>query len=273
MARRPPLTQAWQALVAELDRWAAMGRMASLWWRDDDAAAPGPLLDTLLALGQGVAVPALAVVPDPHDRAADLAGLAAALPPDVPVLQHGARHQDRAPGGEKKCEFPTTVAAETIRRDIADGAARLHAAFGGRLHRVFVPPWNRLPDRTHTVLADLGFGALSAFAGRPDRPRTARFAGIDRVDTHVDITDWHRSGGPVTHETDAILAGLTAWLGRSRAARDPSVSVAIGLLTHHLVLDDEGARFIERLVSTVAAHPGGRWTNPTQSYGRWEAAA
>ncbi|MDA0702442.1 MAG: polysaccharide deacetylase, partial [Proteobacteria bacterium] len=38
----------WHAFSQELDRWAADGRRATFWWRDDDARAPGPALDALL---------------------------------------------------------------------------------------------------------------------------------------------------------------------------------------------------------------------------------
>ncbi|MEK9660397.1 MAG: hypothetical protein VW644_01455, partial [Alphaproteobacteria bacterium] len=40
----------WDALAAELDVWAAAGRTATLWWRDDDADAASPALERLLAL-------------------------------------------------------------------------------------------------------------------------------------------------------------------------------------------------------------------------------
>ena len=36
-------------LSRELARWRAAGRRARLWWRDDDARAPGPELERLLA--------------------------------------------------------------------------------------------------------------------------------------------------------------------------------------------------------------------------------
>ena len=40
----------WAALKSEFDAWAQEGRQATLWWRDDDATAPGPKLDTLLEI-------------------------------------------------------------------------------------------------------------------------------------------------------------------------------------------------------------------------------
>ena len=33
---------AWAKLTVEFDAWAAAGRTASLFWRDDDATRPGP---------------------------------------------------------------------------------------------------------------------------------------------------------------------------------------------------------------------------------------
>ena len=40
----------WAALDAELDLWAAAGRVAGGWWRDDDAVAPTPALESLLTI-------------------------------------------------------------------------------------------------------------------------------------------------------------------------------------------------------------------------------
>ena len=54
----------WSDLTDELDAWRAEGRIASLWWRDDDAVAPAPALDRLAGLAgeHGVTV-GLAVIP------------------------------------------------------------------------------------------------------------------------------------------------------------------------------------------------------------------
>ena len=54
----------WQQLSAELDQWQASGRVATLWWRDDDAAAVTPALERLLVLQRDRGVPlALAAIP------------------------------------------------------------------------------------------------------------------------------------------------------------------------------------------------------------------
>ena len=38
------LKQAWLGVESELGHWQRAGRVATLWWRDDDAAAPTPAL-------------------------------------------------------------------------------------------------------------------------------------------------------------------------------------------------------------------------------------
>src|SRR3954471_6826472 len=90
-AIRPPAAD-WPELVSELDCWGEAGRIAKLWWRDDDAVAATPELAALLRLA-GATPMALAVIP-----ALATADLAASLR-DVPcsaVLQHGWRHVNRA---------------------------------------------------------------------------------------------------------------------------------------------------------------------------------
>src|SRR5271155_5313241 len=93
----------WPDLAEELEHWGEAGRVATLWWRDDDAAVASAQLDRLLALAHGVPI-ALAVIP----ALADI-GLAARLTPPagsaVAVLQHGWYHTNHA-DGRRKSEFP-----------------------------------------------------------------------------------------------------------------------------------------------------------------------
>ena len=52
----------WPDLMAEFDRWEEAGRVATLWWRDDDAVMPTARLGRLLSIASGVPV-SLAVIP------------------------------------------------------------------------------------------------------------------------------------------------------------------------------------------------------------------
>ena len=91
--------QAWQWLRHELDRWAEQNRQAAFWWRDDDAVAPTPALERLLALHHRQGVPlALATIPKGADSAlADRLE----LHPGIAVLQHGYAHENHAGEGER----------------------------------------------------------------------------------------------------------------------------------------------------------------------------
>src|SRR5690348_451640 len=151
-----PAAADWPDLIAELDRWDAAGRVASLWWRDDDAATATPELAKLRSLARGTPL-ALAVIP-----ALATADLAEALrdAQSIRVLQHGWRHENRATAG-KKCEYPAGLPASIVAAEVGAGRKRLAALFGERAMPVFVPPWNRIAPELLPVLAAAGMAALS----------------------------------------------------------------------------------------------------------------
>ncbi len=90
-------TAEWPDLIDEFDRWAAAGRVATLWWRDDDATAATRELDAFLGVARDVPV-ALAVIPAlaRPDLVAELRG-----EPRIRVLQHGWEHRNRADPAKK----------------------------------------------------------------------------------------------------------------------------------------------------------------------------
>jgi hypothetical protein len=72
--------------------------------------------------------------------------------------------------------------------------------------------------------------------------------GLLQVNTHVDLVDWRGSRGFVGEER--ALAGLTDGLRQRRLEKsDPRGGTAepIGLLSHHLVMDEPGWGFLARL--------------------------
>jgi hypothetical protein len=241
----------WEALARELDSWQAAGRRASLWWRDDDAVESTPALERLLAIAGSWRVPlALATVP-----LLAQASLVAALrdAPGVAALPHGFRHLNHSPAGVKSGELGPARALDVNLREVDLGWRRLETLFGGRALPVLVPPWNRIDAALVPHLPALGFRGLSAWGAR-----AAAWAapGLWQVNTHLDIIDWRGGRGFVGEaKALAVLVGHLAARRRNEVdADEPS-----GLLTHHLVHDAAGWRFIETLFARMAEHPAARW--------------
>jgi hypothetical protein len=237
----------WFDLVAELDRWEEAGQVARLWWRDDDAVASTPQLDRLLALANGAPL-SLAVIPAAaRDDLAD----ALARFPHATVLHHGWRHADHAVGG-KKSEYPAERHAVDVADELDEGRRRLRAVFGARALPVFVPPWNRFAERFVPLLAEAGLTTLSQMAPR----KGGLPAGIAVIDVHVDVVAWHEGRGFVG---DAVaLRRLAAALRRERESVGRG---AVGLLTHHLIMDGATEDFLGRLGEVIAAHPAAWWAD------------
>lgn len=241
----------WDALERELDSWAAGGRQATLWWRDDDAVAPGPALDRLLHIAAQHGMPlSLAVVPKPATM--ELGARLAAAGGRIAVLQHGFAHRNHAAAGEKKAELGAQRPVEAVLGELREGAALLRARFPGAALPVLVPPWNRIATPVVAGLRAAGFAGLSTY-----HPRAARAAapGVLQVNTHVDIVDWRGSRGFVGA---AALELMTAHLAARREGR-ADADEPTGLLTHHLVHDEACWSFLAALADRLAGRPSAVW--------------
>jgi hypothetical protein len=240
----------WRDLAEEFDRWGEAGRVAELWWRDDDAVAATPQLDRLVRLAGATPI-GLAVIP-----ALARPDLAAALhgAPRVAVLQHGWQHANRAESG-KKSEYPEGRSAAVVEVEIRAGRSRLEAMFGSRALPIFVPPWNRFAAEFLPLLAASGMRRLSTMARGPG---ITPAAGPGALDVHVDLTDWR--GG---RDFVGVVAALGRLIGHLRARRlGPGDDAGpIGVLTHHRIMDDPTAMFLERLVALTTGHAAVRWTS------------
>ena len=247
---------AWRAFTAELDRWAAAGRTATFWWRDDDAADATPALGALLRRAEGRAL-ALATIP--AKATAALAAALAEAPPTVDVLPHGLAHANHAPAGEKKAEFGAHRALDTQRAEIGAGWARLQAIAGARARPVFVPPWNRIDPALADRVGEAGLAAVSLYG--PRRPGSAGRV----LNTHVDIIDWRGTRGFVGEP--AALAAATRHLAARRTAGegvDPTEPT--GLLTHHLDHDADCWAFIDAFLAATEAHPAAALVPAARDY-------
>jgi hypothetical protein len=243
-------TAEWPDLVDELDRCGMAGRVATRWWRDDDAVTATPQLGTLLNLAGDLSV-ALAVIP-----ALARPELADALSgtPGVGVLQHGWQHRNRAVHG-KKSEYPEGRPAALVAAEIGAGRARLKALFGPRAFPVLVPPWNRIAREFLPLLSANGLAGLSTMVS----PSGAMVPpGLTVIDVHVDLVAWRGNRGFIGE--GSALGSLVEHLRTSRSG-DPGATQPIGILTHHLIMDGATAAFLDRLFAVTRAHAACRWAN------------
>ena len=235
----------WTEFDDEVARWRDAGHEAQLWWRDDDAVDVGPALDRLLQVHRATAAPlALAVVP-----AQATAALAARLADEamIDVLQHGYAHVNHAGSTEKKTELGLQRPAMFVLGDLGTGWMALERLFGRKALPVLVPPWNRIAPPLVPTLPEIGFRGLSTFGPRT-RPEPVR--GLKQVNTHADLIDWRGSRGFVG--TASALDTLVRALAAARIKdREP-----VGVLSHHLAMDEGAWDFLMSVMGRARTMPG-----------------
>ena len=252
------------ALSRELDLWAAQGRRATLWLRDDDACSDSPALARLAALARAHAVPvAIAAIPAALD-----ATLVDALGdcPEATVVQHGFAHRNHAAPGERSAELGDGRDVRVRVDELRIGRERLAGAFGSRFVPILVPPWNRAGDELLPHLRSAGFAGLSRFG-----PRAARAAapGLPQVNTHVDPIAWRRDRRFIG--ADEAFSRVVEHL-RARRENACEADEPTGLLTHHLAFDDAAWTFVDALLGRTAHHPACAWLDVRRAFALDEAA-
>jgi hypothetical protein len=238
------MSDVWEPLTEELDRWQKAGKVAAFWLRDDDAVEPTAELIRLLDLAGHHEIPAtLAAIPV-HTRTvlADFLETRSL----VEVAVHGWSHTNHAGAGEKKQELGAHRPADAVLAELKSGFAKLEALHGKRFRPVLVPPWNRITPSLMPELSRLGFQALSAFGPEQAAP-------LPQINTHVDLMDWHGTRG--ARETSALVADMV-----KRLRRMSETGGVMGMLTHHLVHDAAGWDFLAELFEITARHDACRWT-------------
>ncbi|MEQ8357497.1 MAG: polysaccharide deacetylase family protein [Kiloniellaceae bacterium] len=245
------MTGGWTALEREFDAWAQSDREALVWWRDDDAAGPSKSLTRLLDLAADCAAPlSLAVIPAKAEPG--LVNLLANHPADATVLQHGFAHSNHAAAGAKKCELTSPSQRPAVTEELRLGRTRLSTLFGARSRPFLVPPWNRLASDLAARLPEIGFIGLSTYQ---PRLRATAVPGLVQVNCHVDIMQWRpeRRFLGTAAALDLLIGHLSA---KRRGDADPDEPS--GILSHHLVHDDDAWDFLGRLLRRLARHPAVR---------------
>ncbi len=233
----------WADLAREIAFWQTQGLRLPLWWRDDDAIAPTPQLSRLVQASQTAGIPVhLAIIP--ARATVELAGFVAQNSKHLIPVVHGWAHENHAPPEAKRSEFGTLRPEAAM--EAGRGHARLRALFGAQLAPVFVPPWNRIDPVLLPRLPAQGFKAVSTYG-----PRHVVWPapGLQQVNTHLDPVDWHGTRSLV--DEDILLAGLCKTLADRRTRRtDPTEP--LGLLTHHLIHDEDVWAFCARIFEALA---------------------
>jgi hypothetical protein len=235
----------WTPLQSELARWQENRRVAALWLRDDDAEAPSPALDSLLAMTaeHGVSV-LVAIIPARADTA-----LADRLRRErhVEAAVHGAAHVNHAAAGEKRAELGAARPAADVLSELGAARERLTQLFPV-LSGLLVPPWNRIAPAVASRIGEAGFTGISAFGWKPVA------AGVRQLNTHVDLIDWKAQGR--WRQLDEVIALLAGALATSREAYG---FAPVGILSHHRRRSSESDGMLEQLLRGTARHPAIVW--------------
>ena len=251
----------WAALRTELDHWQAAGRTATFWWRDDDAGEMADQLDRLLILRKKADIGlALATVPTRLD---DRFRSRMAEEASVAVLQHGYSHHNFATNGERKIELDASRPAEYVIAELAVGMQTLASLSGWA--PVLVPPWNRIAPHLVPPLPELGFRGLS---GLGPRQRPNALSGLRQNNVHIDPIDWRGREGPPRAfvGTGRAIAAVVEHLAARRAGI-ADAEEATGLMTHHLIQDDDTWRFVEQFIAQTKSHPATKWLAANDVFG------
>jgi hypothetical protein len=249
----------------EVRRWADVGLVPRLWWRDDDLTADTERFRTLATLARTRQVPCLvAVIPE---RCDPRLGDATHAMSELRFAQHGFGHLNHQPEGELKNEFGAERASDAVAFEVREGRDKLRRVFEERLLPVMVGPWNRFAPNHSVALVEAGFLGWSGFFSEPCRPNHPQ---LKRVDCHVDILRWGQRA--TLAPPAAIMARIVALMARSRRngqgnGSHASVPAPVGLLTHHLAMDEKAWAFVRAFFDHSTSLSGLRWEDPNALFG------
>lgn len=244
----------WAQLETELDAWLVAGRIANFWWRDDDAAAPGPRLDQLIDITKPTGL-LLAVIPK---RLQPTLVTSLSQAPHVHVAQHGYAHINHAPRGRGlgAWELGLHRGIDAVMADLDAGHACLESHFQSQFLPVVVPPWNRIAPELMQAIAARGYLGVSAFG---PRSTVSTAPGLMITNAHCDPIKWKPE--PHFRGSHKTIAQLVEHL---QARRNGTVDAneATGFLTHHIDLDAAAWEFCARLVTLINHHDAAQWSSP-----------
>jgi len=156
------MNDVWRKLDIELQKWEEASISPIFWIRDDDASKDGPKLAKLISISKKFSVPiSIAVIPFLIEKS-----LIKTLNSNdlISVLQHGFKHKNYEPDGEKKSEFGKSREINHMIDDIIQGSKLVAESFEKSYEPIFVPPWNRMSHLLLPHIQSIGLAAVSSFS-------------------------------------------------------------------------------------------------------------
>ncbi len=241
----------WRALETELDTWAAIGKVADLWWRDDDAVAVGQQFDRLVSVTETTGL-LLAVIPL---HATEELAAAVTDAAHVKVAQHGYAHINHADReqGVGAWELGLHRGEQVVLDELDQGRARLELMFPDDYIPVIVPPWNRIDPALFMPAARRGYRGVSVFGARE---MNVQANGFYMVNCHSNPLRW-KTGAKFKGPEKTISELVEHLANRRTGAVDPAEST--GYLTHHLDMNDDAWAFSKQLVEHINKHTAALW--------------
>ncbi|MFT5503866.1 MAG: hypothetical protein ACI845_003014 [Gammaproteobacteria bacterium] len=247
---------AWQRLETELQLWEDQEKIARFWWRDDDACEQTEQLERLFDLSHQNNVPlSIAVIPQ---RLKECLVDYCQDKPGIQVLQHGFAHKSHAAAGQKKIELGGQAKHDEILTDLRTGKTNLKSAFQNQFIPVLVPPWNRMDESLINRLPETGYCGLSTMWARHVYELQPNFR---QINTHLDPVLW-RPGPSFIGEPLAIALLIQHLAAKRTGYRDERE--ATGILTHHLVQNDQVWAFCDKLFDFLSRYPNVEWMSAKQ---------
>ena len=241
----------WTDVRDEFKKWRRHDLTLPVWWRDDDASEVSDNLILLSEISSDFGVPVhLAVIP--RDAKPSLQDFIAENQNITPVV-HGWSHRNHQPADQRKCEFGDARNIGVQREEAAEGIRVLKRLFGDRMAPMFVPPWNNIGDAMVQELSGLGYSALSTCHARAAQEAAP---GLTQINTHVDPIYWHPS--KMLSHPELIVERLVRQLKNRRQGKEDN-SEPFGLLTHHLVHNEDIWEFVRQFWSEMQDGPTVNW--------------
>jgi len=229
----------------------------NFWWRDDDLVSDSDQFVKICDISNNLSTPLLcSIIPRLISNGLKLDGENTSL---VSYCQHGWAHINHEPDGELKSEFGPHRSSLDVKVDIQEGVNALKKKVGQKLLPIFVPPWNRFDSCHIEVLIELGFQYLSSY-GLLEYPQTQ--ADIHPINTHIDVIYWGKDGVHM-RKLDEIYSTLTELLKQYqlnyKKIKNPE---AIGILSHHRVMNRDDLESLAQLISSIQSIPGTSFIQP-----------